>query len=107
MAEGNRLLHEEGWRGLLGRAGEQALSGGLFERHGARSHGAGSAGAAGLGARATRDRARRPLRERWDPSPRTPPRRGADATRSSGSARLAERVLEAAAPSFLRLPGAS
>ena len=49
MAQGNRLLHEEGWGDLLGGYREQALSGGVLHRHRARADLARRQGEAGLG----------------------------------------------------------
>ena len=107
MAEGDRLLHEEGRRHVLGRAVEPRLSGGLVDRHGA--------DARWRSARASRSERQR--RRAY---------RVADLYRNDGidyltrrpdeiltavhlprRDRLAQHLLEAAAPRLVRLSGAS
>ena len=79
VAQGDRLLHEEGRRHVLGRAVESEVPGGVVDRHGADAAWRSARACVSSRRPASAGSRRGPLRERRHPLPDAARRRGADA----------------------------
>ena len=106
MAEGDRLLHEEGRRSMLGRDVEPNLPGGLFDRHGAGAHRARCERLPGLVIRHSPCRNRRSVSQRRHRLPDAPTGRNPDLGPRPRHDGLAQHLLETATPRLVRLSGA-